>query len=240
MGSLAGLLVAWWTASSAVLAQAPESRPERTTPAAAFPMPHIAVEELPVELQVKVLKVLERPTLHSRGPAEAFHCQPAVYYWLVDHPDQAVRMWRAMGARCAPIEAQGEGAFRWHDPQAGEIRWYAVAQNQQQHIWYAEGRVRPSPLLPATGVQAVVVLQCAEGNDEEGRPAMRHQIDLMVHTDSRALSLAARLFGESVPRAAEQYIGQMEMFFGGLAWYLCEYPQRAQALYDRFGISPGR
>ena len=40
--------------------------------------------------------------------------------------------------------------------------------------------------------------------------------------------------------AAEQYIGQMEMFFGGLAWYLQQNPRRAQALYDHYGISPGK
>jgi hypothetical protein len=241
MAGWLGLMVAGWTAASAATAQSPEPRgPEHSSTTDAFPMPRVPVEELPAAVRTKVLRVLERPTLHARGPAETFNCQPEVYHWLVNHPDQVVRLWRALGARCTSIEVEAEGTYRWHDPQAGEIHWYTIVDTPQQHIWYAEGRVRATAVLPASSVQAVVVLQCAEGTDEAGHSAIRHQIDLMVHTDSRALSFAARLFGDSVPRAAEQYIGQMEMFFGGLAWYLQQNPRRAQALYDHYGISPGK
>jgi hypothetical protein len=107
-----------------------------------------------------------------------------------------------------------------------------VIHSPQQRVWYAEGRVRPAPLLPAATVRAVVVLHCCDGPDGEGRPAVRHQIDLVLHTDSRALALAARLFGASAPRLAESYISEMEMFFGALAWYLSDNPDRAQALFQ--------
>jgi hypothetical protein len=241
MAGWLGLIMAGWTAASAATAQDSHPRPaQRSTVSAAFPMPRVPIEELSPDVRSKALRVLERPTLHARGPAESFNCQPEVYHWLVDHPDQAVVLWRALGARCTSIDAEAEGAYRWHDPQAGEIHWHTIVNTPQQHIWYAEGRVRASAVLPASSVQAIVVLQYAEGTDEEGHPAMRHQMDLMVHTDSRALALAARLFGDSVPHAAEQYIGQMEMFFGGLAWYLDHNPRKAQALYDRSGISPGK
>ncbi len=203
----------------------------RSSASPAFPMVRIPLEELPRTFQAGVRRVLEHPTLCARGPAEAFHCQPDLYYWLVEHPDQAARLWRNIGAQCASIEPVGEGRFRWTDPQAGEIRWQTVLSTQRQRVWYAEGRVKPAPLLPASAVQAVVVLQYVEGTDGNGRPALRHQIDLMLHTDSRALALAARVLGASAPHAAEQYIGQLEMFFGGLAWYLSENPERARALF---------
>jgi hypothetical protein len=240
MAGWLGLVVAWWTAASAATAQTSQPRQVERDSTPAFPMPRVPIEDLPQAVRARVLHVLERPTLHARGPAESFLCQPAVYHWLVDHPDHVVRLWRALGARCTSIEAEGDGTYRWHDPQSGELRWYTILDSQRQHIWYAEGRVRATAVLPGSSVQAIVVLQYAEGTDEDGHPAMRHQIDLMVHTDSRALALAARLFGDSVPRAAEQYLSQMQMFFGGLAWYLQENPRKAQTLYERFGISPGK
>jgi hypothetical protein len=197
---------------------------------AAFPMVRVPPEELPPAFRAGVTRVLEHPTLCTRGPAEAFRCRPDVYQWLLEHPDLAARLWRGLGAQCAAIESIGEGRFRWVDPQAGEIRWQTVQCTPRQRVWYAEGRVRPAPWLPATGVQAVVVLQYVEGTDRAGRPALRHQMDLMLHTDSRALALAARVLGASAPHAAAQYVGQLETFFGGLAWYLSEDPERARAL----------
>src|SRR5262245_46230411 len=57
----------------------------------------------------RVRPVLEKPTLHVRGPAESFTCQPALYHWFLEHPDQAVKAWRRMGARCIEIVSKGDG-----------------------------------------------------------------------------------------------------------------------------------
>ena len=39
-------------------------------------------------------------------------------------------------------------------------------------------------------------------------------------------ALAARLLGPSMPRMAEQYLGQLEMFFSALVWYIDQHPER--------------
>jgi len=79
-------------------------------------------------------------------------------------------------------------------------------------------------------VQAVVILRFAESRDADGQPVMRHQAEVVLRTDSRAMSLATRLFGTSAPRMAEQYVSQVEMFFSALSWYLGQHPERAQSL----------
>src|SRR5262245_26407345 len=113
--ALGWLLMAWCMAgASAVRAQAmPDGpRPVPTPPPAApsqgvvsAPVP---LDELPPGARERVRVVLEHPTLASRGPLEAFHCRPALYYWLLDHPDLAVRLWRGLGARCTDIYPRGE------------------------------------------------------------------------------------------------------------------------------------
>jgi hypothetical protein len=197
-----------------------------------FVAPPVPLEELPAGVRERVRAVLERPTLSTRGPLEAFHCRPALYYWLLDHPDLACRLWRGLGARCTDIYAQREGCFSWQDAQGGEVHWETVLRAPRQRVWYAEGKVRPGVMLPSVPVQAVVVLNHQEGSDGGGRPAIRHQMDLVLHTDSRAVKMAARLFGASAPRLAEEYVGQMEMFFGALAWYLTQHPDKAAVLFE--------
>jgi hypothetical protein len=50
------------------------------------------------------------------------------------------------------------------------------------------------------------------------------------------MALAARILGASAPRMAEQYLGQLQMFYGGMAWYLHQDEARAQAMYRRIGL----
>jgi hypothetical protein len=198
----------------------------------------VPLDELSPPIRDRVRVVLEHPTLSSRGPLEAFRCRPSIYFWLLDHPDVAMRLWRSLGAKCSDIHALGEGNFAWRDAQNGEVHWQTIVRTDKQRVWYAEGRVKAGPLLPAVSLRAVVVLNHQEGSDGKGKPAVRHQMDMILHTDSRAVSLAARLFGASAPRLAEEYVAQMEMFFGALAWYLTEHPDKAALLFQELKLSP--
>jgi hypothetical protein len=237
LGVLAGGLAALG-ASSAARAQEPLSvtpgQPGAAAPARPYsPGLRIPLEELPAGARERVRYVVEHPTLVSHGPVETFYCQPPFYYWLLDHPDQAVAAWRGLGAQCTDIQDRGAGRFAWQDGQGSEVRWETVFRTGRQRVWYAEGRVRPGLLLPSVPVRAVVVLSHGEGYDKNGRPAVRHQMHLLLHTDSRAVSLATRLLGASAPRLAEQYVGQMQMFFGALAWYIDQHPDQAARLLRR-------
>jgi hypothetical protein len=194
--------------------------------------PGVPLEQVAPGFRDHVRAVLAQPTLATRGPAETFNCRPAVYHWLLDHPDQAVRLWYALGAGCALVEDRGGGVFGWRDGQGSDVRWQSVLNTAGQRLWYAEGRVKPGVLLPTIGFQAVVVLDYTEGHDREGRPALRHQMHMYLHTDSHAAALAAKLVGASAPRLAEQYVAQLEMFFGGMAWYLDQDPTRTRTLLE--------
>jgi hypothetical protein len=219
--------------------QLPPAAPRIASPARAFVPAPVPLDELSSPIRERVRTVLERPTLSSRGPLEAFHCRPAVYYWLLDHPDSAMRFWRGLGAKCTDIQCTGDGSFMWKDSQYGEVHWHTVVRTAKQRVWYAEGRVKPGVMLPAVSIQAVVVLNHEEGHDGNGGPAIRHQMDMILHTDSRAVNLAARLFGASAPRMAEEYVGQMEMFFGALAWYLSDHPDTAKKLFEEIKQTTG-
>jgi hypothetical protein len=181
----------------------------------------------------RVRAVTEQPTLTAQGAQEVFNCQPSMYYWLLEHPDQAARLWKMLGAKVADIQDQGSGRFSWQDGQGSSLHWDLVHKSPTQRIWYAEGMVKPAMLLPASQVRAVVVLNLNEGQDSLGRPAMKHQVKFALRADGMAVALAARIMGASAPKAAEQYVGQIETFFAALAWYLDEHPRKAEVLMEK-------
>src|SRR5262249_61950865 len=95
-------------------------------PAAGRPRPD--PDERRAEARERVRAVIDQPTVAARGPVEVFTCQPATYRWLMDHPDQAVRLWRRLGAKGTDVREQGGGRFGWVDDEGGEGRWDCVGE----------------------------------------------------------------------------------------------------------------
>jgi hypothetical protein len=211
----------------------PWQRPDKAPDGArlsVFSNTPIPLNEIPDTALVKVRTVLDHSSLSARGQPETFNGEPRLYQWFLDHPDRAAKAWKRLGAKVADVTDRGNGVFGWNDGQGSDIRWQTVYRGQRMRVWHAEGKVRPAALLPLVSVQAVVVLRYAESRDSDGSPVLLHQAELILRSDSKTMSLAARLFGTSAPRLAEQYVSQVEMFFSALSWYCEQHPETAKKL----------
>src|SRR3954468_9606665 len=103
----AGLL--WISAApGGTQASGAEEPATSTGPAARVPL-----DKVPEAMRERVRQVVEQPTLVTHGPLEVFTAQPAWYYWFLDHPEQATRVWRRLGAQCLDIKRQSDGRFTW-------------------------------------------------------------------------------------------------------------------------------
>lgn len=190
----------------------------------------VPIQELPADLRDSVRHVVEQPTLYSHGAVESFSGQPAMYSWLLDHPDRAVVAWRRLGARCTEITRLENGHFRWRDDHGSEIRWQTIHNTASLRIWYAVGTIRPGLLLPSIPVQMVVLLRHGNRADGPTRNVIYHQPDVFLKTDSKTAVIVTRLLGASAPRVAEQCLSQMEAFYSGLVWYMDHHPERTEKL----------
>ena len=203
---------------------------------AAGVLPRIPLEAVAPGVRERVQSVLEKPALTSKGQPETFQAEGEVYRWLLDHPDVTVKLWRQVGAKVSDILDRGDGVYVWRDDAQSEVTWHSVLKLQGMHVWYAEGKVKASALLPLTTFRAVAVMTYQEGKDTTGKEAIRHQVHFLLRCDSKTVTLAARILGASAPRMAEQYLGQLQMFYGGMAWYLSQDRDRAKALYRKVGL----
>ena len=226
---LAGLT---WASGENARAQAPvrvaatgAEKMDKTKAAALVPL-----QDLPERYRENVRTTIEKPALFTQGPVETFACAPQVYYWLVAHPDRGVIAWRRLGAQCITVNERGPGRFGWSDEHGSDLQWETVYDSNDRHIWYAEGKVRPAPLLPLVPVKAVVSLRYTEQPGPNGATLMQQQADMFLHTDSVGAALATKLLGAAAPKMAEQCVTQMQMFFSSLAWYIYRHPDRAAVL----------
>jgi hypothetical protein len=194
------------------------------------PDPAIPLDEIAEPQRAAARAIVERPTLAARGPTETFVCRPEHYYWFLDHPDRAVAAWRRLGAKCVSITTRSEGTFGWSDENGGELSWQTVYSGPGIRIWLAEGKVRPAALVPLVPVKAVLVLHHQEGKNAEGATVVEHRADVFLQTDSKAAAAVTKMMGQSAPKLAEQGLGQLQLFFAGLSWYLQRHPEQVDVL----------
>jgi hypothetical protein len=194
---------------------------------APWPLP-VAASALPPEVREQISKAVLSPTMMARGPAEEFPAN--CYDWLLDHPDRVALAWRRLGVPCVGIVSRGEGVFGWNDGQGSDLAWQCVWRSTAGRIWYAEGRARPGPHLPAIPVRAVAVLRCSQRRESDGRTFVTHDIDVYMQTDSRAAALIMKLIGPAAPHLAEQGASQLLLFFSGIARHLEAHPEQTMDL----------
>lgn len=194
-----------------------------------------AVAVVPLELvapthREAVKQIVERPTLQAKSQLESFAGSAEVYRFCLDHPDRAVLAWRRLGAQCVSIQARGNQQFGFND-EKGEVRWETVIREPALRVWYAEGKVKPTPVTPPVPLKAVVVVRHAEGLTPDGLPTLRQQTEIFVHTDSTTAAAVTKMLGPTANKLAEQGLGQFQFFFSGLCQYLSRHPEQTQALF---------
>jgi hypothetical protein len=177
-------------------------------------------------------KVMKDPTLTTVSTPEEFIAHPDMYQWLLDHPDRAAAAWRKLGVGAIDIKPLKDGRFRWTDENGSDLVWQNVAQGPTGRVWYAEGKVKPGPLLPTVSVTAVAVLKHSDKPRETGDSTIQQQIEVFMHTDSKAATLVTKVLGDSAPKMAQQGAEQLLMFFSGIAKYTHDRPEKAKSLFE--------
>jgi hypothetical protein len=201
---------------------------KKAEPAVAITLPW---DELDQRAAGLAKQLLDRPTVVARGPSETFPCVPEQYQWLLDNPDRAVIAWRRLGAKCVSITRRPGGKFGYADETGTDVTWEVIHQSPSLRIWFAEGKVKPSAVLPLVPVKALIVLRHNDGKTADGVVVVQHQADVVIHTDSKAASAVTKMMGKSGPKLAEQGLSQLQLFYSALSAYLDRHPERVETLF---------
>jgi hypothetical protein len=229
LGALFGSVVA----AAAAVAQPPQLSPAPAYPSAMpAPAPGRVVLSEVVEPGHRdaVLAVVRKPTLSTRGTADDVVCTPAVYDWLLDHPDRVALAWQRLKVPVVDITDAGKGKFAWTDGEGSELVWQTVGRFPDGLVWYATGKVKPSAVTPSVPVRAVVVMTHPKRPAKDGAAALTPAVQAFLQTDSKATNLVLRLLGPTAPKMAQEGAEQLLFFFSGIARYVQAHPEKADEL----------
>ncbi len=185
------------------------------------------LERVPPIHRDLVAKVVTKPTLAATYHEDPFTAHPAVYEWLLEHPDRTALAWQRLKIPCVDILDVGGGKFSWADEQGSELVWQVVAKSPGFLVWYATGKVKAATLLPMVPVKAVAIVDYpAIPTTTVGVAMYRPKVSVHFLSESRAANLVLRVAGPSAPKLAEDGAEQLMFFFSGIAGHIFKHPEQ--------------
>ena len=135
--------------------------------------------------------------IYRRLPTRVIDCDPAMFTFLVQHPEVIADVWRVMGVSRVKLDKMAEGAFRGNDGAGttGTVRflaseWGPEARNTA--VVLAEGAYDGKPFVMPLKARTIMLMRSSAVRERNGRYYVTVRADAFIHVDQMAVELVAK------------------------------------------------
>jgi len=169
---------------------------------AAKPAPSLP-SQIPARERAWLQEVAEGASVSARAAGEPFLARADVFEFLLDHPEFATHVTRALKLARYRIWRGPEGGL-WLDDGWGVVGQFSVVYaTSGTRVVYARGQYQ-SGLLPSIRGQAVVLIEYALSQADDRRSLISPAVTGFVRLDSKVIALAGMLAGSVATAKAEK------------------------------------
>lgn len=205
---------------------------------AAKPSPTLPAQIPPGE-RARLQEVAEAASVSARAAGEPFVARPDVFEFLLDHPEFATHVTRALKLARYRIWRGPEGGL-WLDDGWGVVGQFSVVYSASgTRVAYAHGQYQ-SGLLPSIRGQAVVVIEYALSPTANQRSLISPAVTGFVKLDSRVIALAGMLAGSVATAKAEKEARRLVKLFAKASRAIEDNPAHVhETVRQRADVPPG-
>jgi len=158
--------------------------------------------DLPDQERARLQQVTEHASVTAQSNGEAFLVRADVFEYLLDHPDFATHIIRALEIGRYRIWREPDGL--WLDDDAGAlVQFHTAYAGHGSRVFYLRGRYQPS-VLPTIRGRVVVLLEYRTVPASGGKSLITPAMTSFVRIDNGLVEALARLFKAVIaPRAAK-------------------------------------
>ena len=193
--------------------------------------------QVPSSERARLETIVKNSFASTRVEHEPYATRPEVWEYLLDHPEFATHVTRAL--RVARFRVWHEGAELWVDDGWGVTgRFTVVHAERGMRVLYARGQFEQK-FLPEIRGQAVGTLEYAFRQDSAGRTVVATAASGYVQVDNRALNALARVAAPMVQAKADKEAGYLLRTFARVTRAIEEDPARVYQLVSERPDVPG-
>jgi hypothetical protein len=141
--------------------------------------------------------IVNEAAIYRRLPTRIIDCNPAMFTFLVQHPEVVADVWRVMGVSRVKLDKLGDGAYRGTDGlgTTGTVRflmseWGNDAQNTA--LVLADGAYEGRPFVMPLRAKTIVLMRSSAVKERNGRYYVTVRADAFVHVEQVAVEIAAK------------------------------------------------
>jgi hypothetical protein len=159
--------------------------------------------QIPAHERAKLQEIADGASVSAQATGEPFLARPDVFEFLLDHPEFAAHVTRALKLGRYRVWRGPDGGL-WLDDGWGVVGQFSVVYSTRgTRVVYAHGQYQ-SGLLPSIGGQAVVVIEYVLAPGADRRTLISPAVTGFVRLDSKIIALAGILAGSVATAKAEK------------------------------------
>lgn len=197
-------------------------------PAAALPA------QVPAAERVRLEPIVKNAAVATRMELERYGARPAIFEYLLDHPEFATYVTRALRAARYRIWRTPAGLFL-DDGWGAHGHFEVVYAQGGMRVFFAHGQYEQR-MLPDLSGRAVVVLEYGFHPGADGRPTVATAVTAHLALDGRILGMAGRAAAPMVQKKADREGHTLLRVFSKVSRAIEDNPQ---AVYDRLRALEG-
>jgi hypothetical protein len=208
----------------------------------AIPVAWAGTPTLPRDLgsaeRARLAPVTSAATLSTRFDATPFPARPDVFEYLLDHPEFATHVTRALKLARYRIWRQSDGLFL-DDGWGARGTFEVVHRSPGVRVMYARGGYEQR-MLPNINGEAVVIFEYAVKPGADGHPQVAPSISSFVKLDGGLASMASRVAPSLAREKADKEAQRLAKVFMRVSRAIDENPARVYDLVRQRSDVPAR
>lgn len=174
-----------------------------------------------------VADLIRDPTLHQKGKADTFPCNPKVYLNLVNEPVLTLALWRDLSPSPATLQQVGPNRFVGSDGSGTSATWEYLVRSPRLHVMLCHldySTPRGNARLKG---RILLVLRSGFFREVNGEFWVKHDVEAFVKVDSRGWKAVAATVRPLIERILDDQVQEAGLFVSLMARLVEMYPDWA-------------
>jgi len=167
--------------------------------------------------KARVESVIADVSIFRRMPTRVIDCEPALYLFLVRHPDVVVNIWEIMKASRLKVRQTGPAQFQVTEAGGTVANMEILCSSRDTQLVYGEGTYQGPLFARAIRGRAVLLLKTATARDADGRFHITSRLDSFVSIEPGGIELLTKTIHPIIGKTADNNFIQTLNFVGSLS-----------------------
>ena len=187
----------------------------------------VPLDKLAPAHRASVVEVISENTLHTKGGAETFPCDPRIYLALLNEPTVTLALWQDLAQTPVRLKQVGPNRYEGSDGVGTSAVWEYVYRSPKLHVLLAN--LDYTTPRGAARLEARIVLIVHSGfyREVNGEHWIQHDIEAFVKVDSKGWKALARTIRPIIERVLDDQVHEAGWFVSLMGRLVASYPNWA-------------